>query len=62
MGHHWRCNSRWMGLMIQNMSWDAVNGVFKVTLDLTAGDIKFRANDGWGYNLGGSSYCPYPRR
>jgi hypothetical protein len=36
-----------------NMSWDAVNGVFKVTLTLVAGDIKFRANDDWGYNLGG---------
>jgi hypothetical protein len=38
----------------QNMAWDAVNGVFKATLDLTVGAIKFRANDDWGYNLGGS--------
>jgi hypothetical protein len=38
----------------QNMGWDAVNGVFKATLDLTVGAIKFRANDDWGYNLGGS--------
>ena len=38
----------------QNMTWDAVNGVFKATLALTAGEIKFRANDDWGYNLGGS--------
>jgi hypothetical protein len=38
----------------QNMAWDAVNGVFKATLDLTVGNIKFRANDDWGYNLGGS--------
>ena len=37
-----------------NMSWDAVNGVFTVTLDLTAASFKFRANDDWGYNLGGS--------
>ena len=37
-----------------NMSWDAVNGVFKVTLTLVAGDMKFRANDSWDYNLGGS--------
>jgi hypothetical protein len=37
----------------QNMTWDAVNGVFKATLILVAGDIKFRANDDWGYNLGG---------
>jgi starch-binding outer membrane protein SusE/F len=38
----------------QNMAWAAVNGVFKATLDLTIGFIKFRANDDWGYNLGGS--------
>jgi hypothetical protein len=37
----------------QNMSWDAVNGVFTATLTLTAGEFKFRANDDWGYNLGG---------
>jgi hypothetical protein len=37
-----------------NMSWDAVNGVFKVTLTLVAGDMKFRANDSWDYDLGGS--------
>jgi hypothetical protein len=38
-----------------NMSWDPVNGVFKVTLNVTtAGDIKFRANDSWDYNLGGN--------
>lgn len=38
----------------QNMSWDAGNGVFTATIDLVAGEIKFRANDDWGYNLGGS--------
>ncbi|HNX82868.1 MAG TPA: SusF/SusE family outer membrane protein [Bacteroidales bacterium] len=38
----------------QNMSWDAVNKVFIATIDLTAGEIKFRANDDWGYNFGGS--------
>ncbi len=38
-----------------NMSWDPVNGVFKITLNVgTAGNIKFRANDSWDYNLGGS--------
>jgi hypothetical protein len=37
-----------------NMTWDAVNGVFKVTLNLTANTFKFRANDDWGYNFGGS--------
>jgi hypothetical protein len=36
-----------------NMTYDAVNGVFKVTLDLAVGKIKFRANDGWDVNLGG---------
>jgi hypothetical protein len=37
----------------QNMTWDAVNKVFKTTLDLIAGEIKFRANDGWDINFGG---------
>lgn len=37
----------------QNMSWDAVNGVFKATIDLTTGEIKFRANDDWAVNFGG---------
>lgn len=38
----------------QNMAWDAVSGVFTATLNLTVGEIKFRANDGWDVNLGGS--------
>jgi len=38
----------------QNMTWDATNKVFKITLDLVAGTFKFRANDDWGYNLGGN--------
>ncbi len=37
----------------QNMTWDAVHGVFTATLNLVAGEIKFRANDDWGVNLGG---------
>jgi len=37
-----------------NMTWDAVNGRFTVTLNLTANSFKFRANDSWDYNLGGS--------
>jgi hypothetical protein len=37
----------------QDMSWDAGNGVFTLTVNLTVGEIKFRANDGWDYNLGG---------
>jgi hypothetical protein len=36
-----------------NLTWDATNKVFKVTLDLTAAKIKFRANDAWTVNLGG---------
>jgi len=38
----------------QNMTWDTVNKVFKVTLDLTAGELKFRANDAWDLALGGT--------
>jgi hypothetical protein len=37
----------------QNMTWDATNKVLTATLDLTAGEIKFRANDDWGINYGG---------
>lgn len=37
-----------------NMTWDSVNGVFSVTLNLTANSFKFRANDDWAYSLGGS--------
>ena len=36
-----------------DMTWDAANGVFTVTLDMTAASFKFRANDDWGVNLGG---------
>ncbi len=38
----------------QNMTWDAVNKVFTVTLDLTAGTFKYRANDDWAMALGGT--------
>lgn len=38
----------------QNMTWDAAGKVMKATLDLTAGEIKFRANDDWAINLGGA--------
>ncbi len=37
----------------QNMIWDSTNKVFKLTLNLTAGEFKFRANDGWDVNYGG---------
>jgi hypothetical protein len=38
----------------QNMAWDNVNKVFKATIDLVVGEMKFRANDDWGVNLGGA--------
>jgi len=38
----------------QNMTWDATNMVFKATLDLVVGAIKFRANDAWDINYGGT--------
>jgi len=37
----------------QNMTWDGTLKAMKITVDLTAGEFKFRANDGWDYNLGG---------
>jgi len=37
-----------------NMTWDATNSVFTVTLDLvSSGSFKFRANDDWAINYGG---------
>jgi len=38
----------------QNLTWDSVNKVFKVTLNLIVGEIKFRANDAWDLNYGGN--------
>jgi hypothetical protein len=38
----------------QNMTWDATNKVFTVTLTLKVGAFKFRANDDWGINYGGN--------
>ncbi len=35
-----------------NMTWDADNGIFTVTIDLVAGSFKFRANDAWDINYG----------
>jgi hypothetical protein len=37
----------------QNMIWDAAHNIFTATINLVAGEIKFRANDDWGVNLGG---------
>ena len=36
-----------------NMTWDDQNNVFTITLDMTAGEFKFRANDTWDVNYGG---------
>jgi hypothetical protein len=37
----------------QNMTWDATNKVFTVTLNMVVGAFKFRANDAWTLNYGG---------
>lgn len=39
----------------QDMSYDMVNHVWTITLDLAAGDIKFRANDAWNLDYGDNS-------
>lgn len=38
----------------QDMTWNTDKKCFTATLTLTDGEIKFRANDGWDINLGGS--------
>jgi hypothetical protein len=37
-----------------DMTWDAVNGCFTATLNLTEAAFKFRANHAWAYDFGGS--------
>jgi len=37
------------------MDYDAQSGTWKITITLVAGDIKFRLNDGWAWNLGGTT-------
>ena len=39
----------------QNMTWDPVNHVFKITLNMVVGAFKFRANDAWDINYGGAN-------
>ena len=34
------------------MDYDPATGTWSITVDLVAGDIKFRLNDGWAWNLG----------
>jgi starch-binding outer membrane protein SusE/F len=36
----------------QDMTYNATTNVWSITLNLTAGEIKFRANDGWDLNYG----------
>jgi hypothetical protein len=36
------------------MTWDATNLNLTVTMDMTAGEFKFRANDAWDINYGKS--------
>ena len=36
----------------QKMDYDAKTGTWSITLDLVVGQIKFRMNDGWSWNLG----------
>jgi starch-binding outer membrane protein SusE/F len=38
----------------QNLTWDASAKAFKITLNLTVGSFKFRANDDWAINYGGN--------
>lgn len=38
----------------QKMDYDAATGTWKITLNLVNGDIKFRLNDGWAWNMGGT--------
>lgn len=38
----------------QKMDYNPQNGTWNITLDLIDGEIKFRLNDGWAWNLGGT--------
>ncbi len=38
----------------QKMDYDAQTGTWSITIDLIDGFIKFRKNDGWAWNLGGT--------
>ena len=39
----------------RDMAFDAASGTYSITLDLNAGEIKFRANDAWALDLGDNS-------
>ncbi len=38
----------------QKMDYDAKSGTWHINIDLIVGEIKFRLNDGWAWNLGGT--------
>ncbi len=38
----------------QKMDYDPKTGTWSITIDLVDGEIKFRKNDGWAWNLGGT--------
>jgi hypothetical protein len=38
-----------------DMTWNAADETWTLTTELAAGELKFRANDGWDINLGGDS-------
>ncbi|MBS0010482.1 MAG: SusE domain-containing protein [Bacteroidales bacterium] len=38
----------------QKMDYDQASGTWSITVDLVVGEIKFRLNDGWAWNLGGT--------
>jgi len=38
----------------QKMDYDPATGTWNITIDLVVGEIKFRLNDGWAWNLGGT--------
>jgi hypothetical protein len=39
----------------QKMNYNPANGTWSITLDLVDGEFKFRKNDGWAWNLGGTT-------
>jgi len=39
----------------QKMDYDQSSGTWSITIDLVVGEIKFRLNDGWAWNLGGTT-------
>jgi len=40
----------------QDMTYDAATGMWTASLELSAGEMKFRANDGWDINLGDTGF------